>query len=68
MGCVYKMGLDSIQKVSRNGDALIIVIPKKIEEILGLKAGDYINITYGDIVKKAEERKEIKEKRRLPEI
>lgn len=44
------MTLKSIQKVSRSGNSLMINIPKKIAEILGIKLGDYIQIDFGEVI------------------
>ena len=46
------MGLSSVQKVSRSGNALIVNIPHKIVEIMGIDLGDYLQINWGEIVKK----------------
>lgn len=38
------MGIKITQKVSRSGQAAIIIIPKKIRDMLNIEFGDYIQV------------------------
>lgn len=47
------MALKTVQRITKSGSkALCINVPKKIQEILEIKAGDYIEIGWGETVKK----------------
>lgn len=70
------MTLQSVQKISRSGNALIVNIPQKIVDIMQLKMGDYLNIDWGEKIEnptkkvpkriKKEGLKELKEASKLP--
>lgn len=57
------MGLRSVQKISRSGNSLTINVPKKIAEILEIKLGDYVEIDFGEVIKRRNNKE-----RSLPKI
>ena len=45
-------GLGSVNKVWRSGTTLVIAIPRRIREILNIQKGDYVEVDWGEIVKR----------------
>lgn len=65
------MSLSTVQKVSRSGNSLMIIIPEKVSKILNIKYLDYIKIDWGEVIKLSDkqlekENKEDKEEDSLP--
>ena len=59
--------IKSVQKVSRSGNALIVNIPVKVIEILGVQLGDYLNIDWGEVIKVPKKTKKIQKKKEIKE-
>lgn len=57
------VSLKSVQMVSSNGNALIVNIPKKIVDIMGIKIGDYLSIDWGEGILNVASKKEVKKEK-----
>ena len=53
--------LRSLQKVWKTGEVLCIAVPRRIREVMGIQRGDYVEVDWGEIIKKGE--KEVKSKK-----
>lgn len=53
--------LSSTQKVWLSGSTLVVSIPRNVKDVMGIHKGDYLEIDWGEIIKRADNKKHKKE-------